>query len=415
MEKTVEVQDSKSNQKNKKQTNSNEVQQMDESKDAYAFIDLFVLKDIVSKEGAYAMLVAYVVICFGLNNKKSKSIGRRISTHGINSILNKTNLTKGEAETAVQLLIDAGYIIDLRIGEKYVKDKPTFEIINKGGEKDLVAVDSRFVQTTSAERDVWTLNYLLGDAALNHPTRHCFYSSLNESRLDILYVFFHLLKKQNIDNYSGLDPAFFGSICNKVNVNDFIAEFNNSIEEVGELYLCDIRQTFEKFSMCRIVDILEAVVNPESDDLEGRAKYVMEILVRAKLVNRVVTLWRSNSNNLSSNKLLGKKSIVATVGIENFEGQKIKGNFILSEMLIKLKEVDERMAFGVNGNVNREDDSVLSGKKKWLCFVRRELSEKFFLCDHLRVAYLAGTNDNIKNLESEERRNNDYIKSLSFI
>lgn len=401
-------------QKIKKQINSNEMQQKDVSSDGYAFIDLLVLKDIVSKEGAYAMLIAYVVICFGVHKKKSKLMGKRISTHGIKSIVTRTNLTKGEAENAVQSLIDMGYLVDLRIGEKYVKNKPTFEVVKKGDEKDLVAVDSRFVQTESTRRDVWSFNNFLGGAELHHPNKYFLYSSNNQSRLEILYVFFNLLKKQNIGEFSGIDPAFFGSICSEVQNNDFVNEFNNFSDVAGKLYLCDIDKNIKEFQMCRIADFLKDVANPDSEDFEGRSIYVMEILVRAKLVNRVVTLWRSVSDGLSLNKLKCKKLIVATVGIENLEDQKIKGNFIFSEMLGKIKEYDVRMAFGLNGIVNRDVDGVLGGDKRWLCFVRRELAEEFFLCDHLRVAYMAGTNDNVQHLKSEEDRNSDYMGSLYF-
>ncbi|MBI1624743.1 hypothetical protein [Comamonas suwonensis] len=262
-------------------------------------ISLDAINSIAGLEEPLAALIAYVVICGGIDNSKCTiGSGFKVSTHAERSISERSKILKhSDIQNSIEKLCGKNYIFDKR--PKNIKFSPgsiTFEIPEEKNQNYL-NISGEFLNKISnrglKDNNINKLAELLDACRATHDICAI---SLSQARLDALVLFLNLLKIQDFSKYSGVNPRVFSERMHHCTDSEIFEEFSfcPEIDEEDDWSI-----VFSRYKKCDYSDLnemsklLENVWRYEDTDatLLQRCHHAFLILKKSKLIYYSYVLW----------------------------------------------------------------------------------------------------------------------------
>lgn len=379
----------------------------------YFLLNFSSIEKIVTQKNSYENLVVYTILSYGVDNKLAPIDAMvRLSTHGEKSISTRSNLTRKKIKNSLLDLEGMGLIRNIR-GESSTKDdySPTFEIL-RCEDDEYIEVDSTFVNTSVNSKGPSNLFKIL-ESSPNCPISSNGGNAFKQARVEILFIFYKLLKEQNFEDFSGVNPELFGiNLCN-IDDNSEVNWFNDDLCHDGKLFLVKEATVDKKFDYQWVEDSLKNVLNECDACMNDRAVSVINNLFNQKMVKSIITLWCDDVlGAVLNNPMESKRSNIRKKDPSELS---IHVRSAAIEKLIS-EGYEKSGFFNRIGDFKLDDhdnDGFFGEKYSFLFLVGKKISEKIQAKQHLRVAYWAKNEDKFRELKSEDLRNKDYLQKLN--
>ena len=244
-----------------------------------------MIKLIEAEGGGHNEIMAYMVLCGGVNGLKTS----RITTHGAKSVKDRTGMGYRAAEHAIEWLHKNGIITpvkpDSQQSQQSKKDRPRW-VVNDDSPDVAIARDFLDGYATKSKPTL----YRLADEITVTP--NC---GKSRALIDAILLFLRLMQEQDFGEWAGVNPRYWHQVFQQIEEDD---ELPPPVVDVPNTDSALITiQGHEEDTTC--IEFAETVISNSAsdDDLMARFWGAIATLRRLRLIYRCLTIWDDDPTN----------------------------------------------------------------------------------------------------------------------
>lgn len=360
----------------------------------FHILNLNAVDEMVAKGADVDAVTAYLVIVRGANRQG-------FSTHGANSVANRSDMTRYKAEQSLRWLTDNGYIQKIECNEEiFKKRQPRFQVVARHNSFDIslpnFMLDGKGVKVGNERPS--PLKIIFTKVKMG---KHCTYK---ESQLDTIMVLIHLYRHHELAEFGGVNPRVGP-----------IRKWTSSVNS--------IRNSFEplertKFSIFEIEGD-EEVINPlmvnealfyvaEEDDRISRYIEAFSNLQKLGFVFETIQVWSDDPIATP------KASPLYTLYIVS-KSARNSDPFLqtaINKLAIRRRIFDAKDEYGHLGlgEDTPVEDSNIIGSGRFRYFAQSKSGG--YPIGIYRLRYRAATKDTGKGMAAEKRRVDEWESTI---
>lgn len=259
--------------------------------EGFFIVDLKQIDSMVELGAMAEDVMAYLVLARGVNRRGEL----RVSTHGAQSIFNRTGMSYTKAEAAIQWLHEHNFIYkpesEMQLGKGVSKARTVKWVLHSGMDELDVALANALVEGVGNGKNNPPLMRIYTEASIG---KHGF---IADARLDALMVFLHLYRHHTFADCGGVNPRA-GIYREWAAANNVIDEQVTDIPNSnGALYEIEGKNAtvFTKFAA-------EALFYIENvDERHIRFWDAFHTLTSLGFMYEVIQIWSANPNGTDKN------------------------------------------------------------------------------------------------------------------
>ena len=244
---------------------------------------------IEEKGGGHNEIMAYMVLCGGVNGKKTP----RVTTHGAKSVKDRTGMGYRAAEHAIDWLHKNRFISPVKQASTQPKMVRPRWLINDDSPD--VAISRDFLDGYAIKSKP-TLYRLADEITV---TANC---GRSRALIDAILVFLRLMQEQDFGEWAGVNPRCWHQVFNKVEEDD---ELPPPVVDVPNTDSSLITIQGDELDTSYIEFMEDTIFYAETrDELTQRFWGAVATLQSLRLVYRCLTIWDKDP----SHKYVGRKA-----------------------------------------------------------------------------------------------------------
>ncbi|MFN3732044.1 hypothetical protein [Comamonas testosteroni] len=383
-------------------------------------ISVEAIDSIASLEDPLALLISYVIICGGVDNKKPLGDGGfRFSTHAERSISERSEVLKySQIKNSIGILCDKKFICDKRPKNlKFLPGEITFEIPDDP-QKIYINISNEFLNKLSSrnlkEKNINKLSELLDNCRATYD--ECVIG-IFQARLDALILFFKLLKIQDFSKYSGVDPRIFSERMNSCTESEVVEEFSiyPSIDERdGWSVVFSRLNTADVVDLRKMSTLLENVWCYEGTDatLLQRCHHAFLILKKSKLIYDSYVLWSFDPIINFEKKITGDE-IVSNIYLSS-PSDKVVEIFSIHEIdnLLMSSGLVGRSDIWVHDPVDGKSKFAFSNTNVYRYLVPNRFKNRWCILRQIRVRCWSSAQNDVVGMQEDAKKTESYLLDI---
>lgn len=254
-------------------------------RDGFFQVGFDMLTLVQAEGGGHKEVMAYVVLCGGVNGRKTP----RVTTHGANSVKERTGMGHRAAEHAIKWLREKGFITPVKSDSQQSpqpkKNRPRW-VIND--DSPYVAVSRDFLDGYAVKSKP-TLYRLADEITV---TANC---GKSQALIDAILLFARIMQEQDFGEWAGVHPRYWHLVFDQIEEDD---ELPPPVVDVPNTDCSLITIEQQESANFNIEFMEEVILNVATqDELTARFCGAMATLQRLRLVYRCLTIWDGDPNN----------------------------------------------------------------------------------------------------------------------
>lgn len=343
------------------------------------------LKRILASGGNHHALMAYLVVCGGVDGNKTP----RLSTHGALSVSNRIGVGYRVAQRALQWLQTHSFISSVKYEQSEVTNHK--RRLNKWLVHDSVpdiALSQNFLNS-NRKNSTPSLLRLSSEVSC---TEYC---SRPEALIDTLLLYIRLMQEQDFGEWSGVNPEYWHSLLQP-------AEENSKIQIDGtDYHLVSYLLGDEAKIDAQFISDLFPCIDSEEGVLR-KFHNALENLQRYGLVYQCINIWSHNPIDFPYAEPLGTLYIKNTWA-RDFDKQALDTIH---------KVVWETGAIPREEMFNKDGSFVFVNSEEYRVLLRSKQLQKVCLVTQLRVRHWPSNSENCNGRQREYERTASYIRDV---
>lgn len=260
-------------------------------KKGYFQVGVSEIQRIVASGGNHIDVMAYLILCGGVNGKKSQ----RVTTHGVKSISSRAGVSYRVAQHSIDWLKNNQFI------EPACIDIEKTTICKKFRERWII---------TDTDPDTGISRGFLDDYDIkSKPTLHRLSCNTgvtedcgrSQSLIDAILVFLYLIREQDFGEWGGVHPRCWHQVFSPINESD---ELPSPIIKIGNsaFSLMNIENT--QGVMIDISFVKDVIRNSASESESiNRFRSALATLQRLQFTYRCLSIWFGNPTEITGDRL----------------------------------------------------------------------------------------------------------------